>query len=225
MADFLPLKSGWRRKIFYFSGSGVYGDVGSCYTKETAGPLLPVSMYGATKLSAEAMISAYVNLFGFQAWILRPANIIGPRATHGVIFDFLRKLEKNPQRLDVLGNGRQSKSYIYIEDVLQAVDLVWKKAKAKINLFNLASNSFITVTEIAKIILQEKNLTKTRLVYTGGNVGWAGDVPIVRINSQKIRRLGWKSRYPSSQAVRKTVQILLQSKKWNTELLAAVRRD
>jgi len=201
------------KRIFYTSGSGVYGDVGNLFTKETTGPLLPVSMYGATKLSAEAMISAYVNLFGFQAWILRPANIIGPRATHGVIFDFLNKLKKNSRSLEILGNGKQSKSYLYIDDVLQAFDLVWRKTKEKINLFNLASNSFVTVTEIAKIILRAKNFSNTQLVYTGGKVGWTGDVPVVRIDSQKIKRLGWRCQFSSHQAVEKTVKILLNTKK------------
>ena len=170
-------------------------------------------MYGATKLSAEAMISAYVNLFDFQAWILRPANIIGPRATHGVIFDFLNKLKKNSAQLEILGDGKQSKSYLYIDDVIRAIDLVWKKSKEKINLYNLASNSFIMVTEIAQIILQEMSLKKAHLIYKGGKVGWTGDVPIVRINSQKIKKLGWKSEHTSRQAVIKTVKVLLKNQK------------
>ncbi len=201
------------KKIFYTSGSGVYGDVGKISTTESFGPLLPVSMYGATKLSAEAMISAFVNLFGFQAWILRPANIIGPRATHGVIFDFLIKLNKNPHKLEILGDGKQSKSYLYVSDVIDAIDLVWKKSKDKINLYNIASDSFITVTDIAKIIIKEMQLKNTKFQYTGGKVGWTGDVPVVRINNKKIEKLGWKSLHTSRQAVTKTVQILLDKTK------------
>ena len=197
------------KKIFYTSGSGVYGDVGSTYTSETFGPLLPVSLYGATKLSAEALISAFVNLHEMKAWILRPANIIGPRATHGVIFDFINKLKKDPTKLQILGDGQQSKSYLYVADVIAAIDLVWKKGKEKINLYNIASNSFITVTEIANVILEEMGLDKTKLSYTGGSIGWKGDVAIVRIKNTKINKLGWKSNYTSKQAVRKTVRVLL----------------
>ncbi|MCL5783759.1 MAG: NAD-dependent epimerase/dehydratase family protein [Patescibacteria group bacterium] len=197
------------KKIFYTSGSGVYGDVGSTYTSETFGPLLPVSLYGATKLSAEALISAFVNLHEMRAWILRPANIIGPRATHGVIFDFINKLKNDPTKLQILGNGEQSKSYLYVADVIAAIDLVLKKGKDSINLYNIASNSFVTVTEIAKIILEEMGLKDTKLNYTGGSIGWKGDVAIVRIKNTKINKIGWKSNYTSKQAVRKTVRVLL----------------
>lgn len=197
------------KKIFYFSGSGVYGDVGNIYTKENFGPLCPVSMYGATKLSAEAMIYAYSNLFDMQVWVLRPANIIGPRATHGVIFDFINQLKEHPEFLRILGNGKQSKSYLYIKDVIDAVDLVWNKSKEKVNIFNIASNSFITVTEIANEILKQMDLINTRVEYTGGTIGWKGDVSVVRIDNKKIEKLGWKSKYTSKQAVRKTVQLLL----------------
>jgi len=196
------------KNIFYFSGSGVYGDVGNKYTSETFGPLCPVSMYGATKLSAEAMISAYAHLFDMRAWILRPANIIGPRATHGVIFDFINKLKKNSKKLVILGNGKQSKSYLYVEDVIEAVDLVWNKAKDRVNILNIASNSFITVTQIANEIIKQMGLKDTKLEYTGGNVGWKGDVPVVRIDNKKIERLGWKSKHTSKQAVRKTISDL-----------------
>lgn len=198
------------KKIFYTSGSGVYGDVGEKYTTESYGPLLPASMYGATKLSAEAMISAYVNLFEFQAWILRPANIIGPRATHGVIYDFINKLKRDPTQLHILGDGKQSKSYLYVDDVIKAIDLVWSKTNDKINLFNIASNSFITVTEIAEIIIHEMNLKNTKLIYSGGSIGWIGDVPIVRIDNSKINKLKWNSKHTSTEAVEKTVKFLLR---------------
>lgn len=199
------------KKIFYFSGSGVYGDVGNKYTSEKFGPLCPVSMYGATKLSAEAMISAYVNLFDMKAWILRPANIIGPRATHGVIFDFINQLKKHKNYLKILGDGKQSKSYLYVEDVIKAVDLVWNKANKKINIFNIASNSFISVTEIANEILKQMKLKNTEVEYTGGNIGWKGDVPVVRIDNHKINKLGWKVKYSSKQAVSHTIGELLKN--------------
>lgn len=199
------------KKIFYFSGSGVYGDVGDKYTSERFGPLCPVSMYGATKLSAEAMISAYVNLFDMKAWILRPANIIGPRATHGVIFDFINQLKVHKNYLKILGDGKQSKSYLYVKDVIKAVDLVWNKANENINIYNIASKSFITVTEIAKEILKQMKLKNTKIEYTGGNIGWKGDVPVVRIDNHKINKLGWMEKFSSKQAVSHTISDLLKN--------------
>lgn len=202
------MKENGIKKIFFTSGSGIYGDVGSTYTKESFGPLVPVSMYGATKLSAEAMIYAFSNFFDIQAWVLRPANIIGPRLTHGVVFDFIRRLKKDPKKLQILGDGKQSKSYLYVLDVIKAIDLVTKKAKKKINIFNIASNSFITVNSIADVITKEMSISPKRN-WTGGKIGWKGDVAKVRINNSQIIRLGWKPKYNSRQAVQKTVRVVL----------------
>jgi len=196
------------KKLFFTSGSGIYGDVGSTYTKENFGPLIPVSMYGATKLSAEAMIYAFSNFYDIQAWVLRPANIIGPRLTHGVVFDFIRRLKKNPKKIQILGDGKQSKSYIYVLDLISAIDLVTKKAKKKINIFNIASNSFVTVNSIADIITKEMGINPKRS-WTGGKIGWKGDVAKVRINNSQITRLGWKPKYNSRQAIQKTVRVIL----------------
>ncbi|MDD5489267.1 MAG: SDR family NAD(P)-dependent oxidoreductase [Candidatus Moranbacteria bacterium] len=202
------MKENGVKKIFFTSGSGIYGDVGSTYTKENFGPLIPVSMYGATKLSAEAMIFAFSNFFDIQVWVLRPANIIGPRLTHGVVFDFVKRLKKDSKKLQILGDGRQSKSYLYVLDVIRAIDLVTKKAKQKINIFNIASNSFITVNSIADVITKEMNINPKRS-WTGGKIGWKGDVAKVRINNSKITKLGWKPKYNSRQAVQKTVRVVL----------------
>lgn len=198
------------KKIFYTSGSGVYGNAGSIYTKETFGPLFPVSIYAATKLSAEAFISAYTHLYDMQAWIVRPANIIGPRSTHGVIFDFIKKLRNNPKQLQILGDGKQSKSYIYIDDVLDAFFLIWEKGKKPISLYNLTSTDFITVTQIANIIIRMMGLLDVKLIYTGGNVGWKGDVPKVRLSQDLIKNLGWNPRYTTKSAVEQTVKDLLK---------------
>lgn len=198
------------KRVFYTSGSGVYGNAGSTYTKETFGPLFPVSIYAATKLSAEAFISAFVHLYDMQAWIVRPANIIGPRSTHGVIFDFIRKLRSNPKQLQILGDGQQSKSYIYIDDVLDAFFLIWKRGKKPISLYNLTSADFITVTEIANIIIGTMGLRKVKLIYTGGNVGWKGDVPKVRLSQVLIKKLGWSPKYTTNSAVVQTVKDLLK---------------
>ena len=202
------MKENGIKKLFFTSGSGIYGDVGSTYTTENFGPLIPVSMYGATKLSAEAMIYAFSNFYDIQVWVLRPANIIGPRLTHGVVFDFIRRLKKDAKKLQILGDGKQSKSYLYVLDVVRAIDLVTKKAKKKINIFNIAANSFITVNSIADVITKEMGINPKRC-WTGGKIGWNGDVAKVRINNSQITRLGWKPQYNSRQAVRKTVRVVL----------------
>lgn len=197
------------RRIFYTSGSGVYGEIGKVKVPETFGPLFPYSMYGATKLAAEGMIAAFVNLYDMQAWMIRPANIIGPRATHGVILDFINKLKKNSKKLKILGDGNQNKSYLYISDVINAIDCIWKKEKNKISVYNLASDSTISVNEIAKMVVEEMNLKKTSLDHTKGDRGWKGDVPIIWLTNDKLNSLGWKYQYSSKEAVRKTIRVLL----------------
>lgn len=197
------------KKIFFTSGSGVYGDIGTTYAREDHGPLFPVSLYGATKLSAEALISSFVNLFDFQAWIVRPANIVGGRATHGVILDFIEKLQKDPKVLRILGDGKQRKSYLFISDVLEAFYLIWQKGKEKINLYNLSSSSFIRVSQIAQIVISAMKLKKVKIIKTGGRRGWKGDVTIIKLDNAKIKNLGWRPRFDSVEAVRKTVRLLL----------------
>lgn len=196
------------KKMIFFSGSGVYGDVKDKYTPEDFGPLLPVSMYGASKLSAEALISAFSRLFDIKTWIFRPANIIGDRATHGVVFDFIKKLNKNPHKLTVLGDGNQSKSYLFISDVLDALWISLSKTDELINIFNIASKSFITVNEIADLIIQTLNLKNVEISHTEGNIGWPGDIPIVRIENKKISELGWSPKFNSYDAVKKTAEVI-----------------
>ena len=198
------------KKIFYTSGSGVYGDRGSTYSAESYGPLFPVSMYGATKLGAEGLVSAFCHLYEMQAWMLRPANIIGPNATHGVVFDFVRRLKADPAHLRILGDGHQSKAYLHVSDVIDAMLKVRAKAKDRINVFNLSSNSYITVNAIAKIVLAEMKLKKVEITHTPGKIGWKGDVAIVRLHNTKLAKLGWRAKYDSAQAVRATVRALLQ---------------
>lgn len=197
------------RKIFYTSGSGVYGDTKKICAKENYGPLIPVSMYGATKLSAEAMIYAFSNFYDIQVWVLRPANIIGPRLTHGVIFDFVHKLKRDARKLLILGDGKQSKSYLYISDVIDGINLITKKAKKKINVYNIASDSFISVNSIADIIIKKMGVEPQKS-WTGGKIGWEGDVARVRINNDLISKLGWKPRYTSREAAIKTIDAILR---------------
>jgi UDP-glucose 4-epimerase len=197
------------RKFVYTSGSGVYGDRGAAYSSENFGPLEPVSMYGASKLGAEGLISAFCHLFDMQGWILRPANIIGPRATHGVVFDFVRRLKKDPTHLTILGDGQQSKAYLHVSDVIDALLLVQEKALNPVNIFNLASNSYITVNQIADLVVRGMGLADVKREWTGGKVGWKGDVAVIRLRNARIRKLGWRPKYNSAQAVRATIEALL----------------
>ena len=197
------------KKLVYTSGSGVYGDIGAKFADETLGPLRPVSMYGASKLSAEALISAFAHLFDFQAWILRPANIIGPRLTHGVVFDFIKRLKKDPSHLKILGDGKQSKAYLHVDDVLDALMLVQKKSNDRVNFYNLSSTSFISVNAIANEVLSAMKIKEIPKQHTGGKSGWKGDVPIMRLHNNRLHRLGWRPGYTSKQAVKATIQSLL----------------
>lgn len=198
------------KQMIFSSGSGIYGDVGLTETPENFGPLLPISMYGASKLGAEGLISAFSHMFDIQAWIFRFANVVGRRQTHGVGFDFIRKLKKNPSNLEILGDGSQSKSYIHISDVINAMLFVKDKANEKVNVFNIATDDYITVTDIAKIVTEEMRLKDIKFEYAGGNRGWKGDVPVVRFDLKKIHKLGWKSKYTSREAVRLSIQELLK---------------
>lgn len=198
------------KKIIYSSGSGVYGDVGTTPTPENFGPLLPISMYGASKMACEGLISAFCHLFDMQAWIFRFANVVGKRQTHGVGFDFIRKLRADPARLQILGEGNQSKSYIHVHDVIDAILFVLERAKDRVNIFNVATSDYITATEIAQIVVKEMGLENVNFEYTGGDRGWRGDVPIVRFNLSKIHSYGWKARLSSIEAIRKAVQEMLK---------------
>lgn len=208
------------KTIVYTSGSGVYGDHGATYLAETFGPLKPVSMYGATKLGAEGLISAFAHLFGMRACMLRPANIIGPRATHGVVFDFVGRLMKDPSQLRILGDGKQSKAYLHVSDVINALLLVHKTGKDTVNTYNLSSNSFITVNEIADVVIQEMGLKGVKRNHTPGKIGWKGDVAVIRLHNKEIMRLGWKSHFTSRQAVQATIRALLTDPRF-TQLKAS----
>lgn len=195
-------------KLIYTSGSGVYGNRQYHFSRETTGPLTPVSMYGAGKLGAEGLISAFAHLFNMQAWIVRPANIVGPRLTHGVMYDFVGQLRQHPRHLRILGNGQQSKSYLHVNDVIDALFLLPKKTKQPVNIFNLSSTSFITVNQIADLVIQGLGLTHVKRQHTPGSVGWRGDVPVVRLQATALRRLGWKPRFTSRQATIATIASL-----------------
>ncbi len=200
------------KKIVYSSGSGVYGDVGDIETPEDFGPLLPSSMYGASKLGAEGIISAFCSMFDMQSWIFRFANVIGENQTHGVGFDFINKLSQDPTKLSILGDGSQSKSYIHIDDVLNAILFVLEKTNEKVNIFNVATGDYITVIEIAHMVIEEMGLKNVQVVLGKEKRGWKGDVPVVRFDLNKIKKLGWVCSLSTKEALRKSVRQMLSKK-------------
>ena len=197
--------------VLYASGSGVYGDLGEREATEDHGPLVPVSTYGASKLAGEALLASYAAMFGITARAFRFGNVVGPRQTHGVGFDFIRRLLADPRRLRILGDGQQSKSYIYVDDVVEAVLLAARLATAPYAVFNVATGDYVTVTEIAELAMDVVGLPagSTQFEYTGGNRGWKGDVPVVRINTDRIRALGWKNERTGRQALRASMESML----------------
>ncbi len=197
------------KKIVFSSSSAVYGEHEKKVISENSGPLLPTSLYGASKLACEGLIAAYCHSYDFQAWILRFANIIGSHATHGVVYDFINKLKKNPNKLIILGNGKQSKPYVEVHDCVAGILFVYENSNAKINYYNLCCTGGTSVNEIAKIIMNEMELKETKLEYKGGKRGWKGDIPHVRLSPSKINKLGWKAKFSSNDAVRQGVKEIL----------------
>lgn len=193
-------------KIAFSSSSTVFGEPKIIPTPEDYAPLLPISTYGASKLASEGLIASYCHIYGFQSWIFRFANVIGSRLTHGAIYDFIKKLKKNKKTLEVLGDGRQKKSYIHVKDCVEAMPYCVSKSKEKVNLFNLGTTDRITVGEIAQILLKEMGLSQTKIVFTGGSRGWKGDVPQMLLDITKIKKLGWKPKYNSKEAVIETIK-------------------
>ncbi|MBF0595776.1 MAG: NAD-dependent epimerase/dehydratase family protein [Candidatus Omnitrophica bacterium] len=194
------------KRLFYASGSGVYGDTGLSDVAEDYSPKLPISTYGASKLACEALIGAYCHMFGFSASAFRFANVVGPQQTHGVGYDFVRRLIKDPHELQILGDGTQSKSYIYITDVIKAMRMLEKMALKGLTYYNVSTLDHINVKEIAGIVVDVMALKHVRFVYMGGDRGWRGDVPVVRLNSDKIRSLGWSNVLTTKEAIYASVR-------------------
>lgn len=193
-------------RLLYASGSGVYGDRGETLLAEDSTLLQPVSTYGASKLAGEALIASYCAMFGSTACAFRFANVVGARQTHGVGYDFLRRLSENPSRLRVLGDGRQSKSYVHVSDIVSAVLLANSQVESGFHVWNVATDDAITVTEIAELAAQVLQISpQPQWDYTGGDRGWKGDVPIVRLDSSKICALGWKPQFNSRDAMLKSL--------------------
>jgi UDP-glucose 4-epimerase len=200
------------KTILYASGSGVYGDLGQLEAAEDHGPLVPISTYGASKLAGEALISAYSHMFGLRGIVFRFGNVVGPRQTHGVGFDFLRSLRADPKRLRILGDGNQSKSYIHVSDVVSAV-LTAEGAvgEGRFETYNVATGDYMTVREIAELAVEAIGRVPgtTEFAYMGGDRGWAGDVPVVRLDTSRIRGLGWRNQRSSREAMKASMEAML----------------
>ncbi|MFT4112203.1 NAD-dependent epimerase/dehydratase family protein [Silvibacterium sp.] len=195
-------------RLLYASGSGVYGDAGTRVLREEDASLAPASTYGASKIAGEALIASYCAMFDMTACAFRFANVVGARQTHGVGYDFLRRLQQDPAQLRVLGDGRQSKSYVHVSDVVEAVLLAEARSSERYAVFNVSPEDGITVTEIAEMAAKALG-ARPSLTYTGGDRGWKGDVPVVRLDCTKLRNLGWRSKHTSWEAIQKSLEEML----------------
>lgn len=195
------------KKLFFASTSAVYGEMLDVELNETTGGLMPVSYYGGAKLASEALISSYVSMCDMSAVIFRFPNVIGPRLTHGVVSDFIRKLRKNPAELEILGNGTQCKPYIYVLDLVEAITGLTAEFKPGETVYNISVTSpGTTVTKIAEIVVEELGLQNVKFNYTGGDRGWKGDVPRFSYDISKVLNTGWAPKHTSDESVRQTVK-------------------
>lgn len=200
------------RKLVFASTSAIYGDAGKRSITEDFSPLFPVSHYGAGKLASEAFISSFTENYDFQTWICRFPNVVGERATHGVIFDFINRLRENSEVLNVLGNGKQKKPYLYVKDLVEAMLFVWENAKDKLNYFNIGVESRTLVSEIAEMVVAEMGLSgKTRIQFGADDRGWVGDVPEFDYKLDKIHALGWTAKISSNDAVGLAIRAILEN--------------
>jgi len=188
-------------RITYASGSGVYGERGDEEVDERFGPLIPVSTYGASKLACEALLASYSHMFEIDAVAFRFANVVGSEQTHGVTYDFVRHLLNDPTRLRILGDGTQSKSYIHVWDVVAAMLLLADSGGSGFDVYNAGTGDYVTVTEIADLVVERMGLEGVEYQYTGGDRGWKGDVPIVRFRSEKLEARGWRCSRGSREAL------------------------
>lgn len=210
------------KELVFASSSSIYGEPDEIPVEENA-PIKPVSVYGASKAACEALIHAYSKLYGVEAVVLRYANVIGPRLRHGVIWDFVNKLLRNPAELEILGDGKQVRSYIYINDAVEATITAWKKTEVSYEEYNIASEDWITVDEVADEVIRAMELDKVKKTYRPvlHGVGWPGDVKRIALKIDKIKKLDFKPTMSSREAVRTTVKKLLEEtkEKYNNKVL------
>jgi UDP-glucose 4-epimerase len=196
-------------KLVLASSGTVYGDTPRACREDELGQL-PISLYGASKLASEAQVSAFVSCFGLKAWIFRFGNVIGPRGTHGAALDFLNKLNADPEELEVLGDGRQSKPYVHVTDCVAGILFGLEHANEPLNVLNLAPRDFTTVQRIAELCIAHSPFPNAGIRFTGGERGWPGDVPTSRLDPSKLESLGFRVSRSSDQAVAEAVRALAQ---------------
>jgi UDP-glucose 4-epimerase len=196
------------RELIFSSSGAIYGEPTVMPTPENYGPIFPISLYAASKAACEALITAFANAYGIRSWILRFGNIAGPFPTHGVIHDFVLKLRKDPTRLEILGDGSQSKPYVHVEDCLDGMMFAHQHARELVNCFNLAIPGSTSVNEIALWTIEAMGLDagQVRIERTGGPRGWPGDVPQVRLDTSRMEALGWCPKMSSAEAVRRAIR-------------------
>ncbi|NOQ54994.1 MAG: NAD-dependent epimerase/dehydratase family protein [Thermoplasmata archaeon] len=199
--------------IVFTSTSTVYGEATVLPTPEDYGPLKPISIYGASKLASEALISSYVSTFGMRGVLYRFANVVGSRGTHGVIFDFIKKLRADQNRLEILGDGKQRKSYVHVKDCVGAMVMGYEGNEEDLGIYNIGTEQNTDVITIADIVSEVMGLAGVKYHTTGGvdgGRGWKGDVKVMSLDIKAIRGLGWEPRYSSDEAIRMTAQALLK---------------
>jgi len=204
-------RSGRAKLMVFASTSTVYGDARVLPTPEDYAPLKPISLYGATKLGCEALIASYAHTFGLKGLVFRFANIVGPRLRHGVIHDFIVKLKADPRRLEILGDGTQAKSYLYIDDCLEGVFTAMEDFKGDFEVYNVGGEDQVNVKAIAEIVAEEMDLKDVEFKFLGGpeGRGWPGDVKAMLLDCGKLKALGWKPKYSGAEAVRLTARQLI----------------
>lgn len=198
------------KKFFFASTSAIYGEKEGASVGESTPDLRPISYYGGCKLGSEALLSSYTYMNNMKTLIFRFPNVIGPRLTHGVIFDFINRLSADPSHLKILGDGKQAKPYIYVLDLVDAIIRFMNVKNTGIELYNVGVETQTTVTEIADIVCEKMGLTGIPYQYTGGSRGWKGDVPKFQYDLTKIHATGWYANYTSNEAVAKTVDEVLK---------------
>jgi UDP-glucose 4-epimerase len=194
-------------RIAFSSTGAVYGDATLLPTPEDAPFPVQTSLYGASKIAAEGLLSAYAHGYGFRASIYRFVSMLGPRYTHGHVFDFWRKLRRDPTRLEVLGDGKQQKSYLHVEDCVRAILLGVERITQPVSVLNIGHSDWLSVTESLAIICKELAVSP-RLEFTGGDRGWVGDSPKILLDTRRLRALGWSPSVALSDAVVETLQFL-----------------
>lgn len=197
------------RDLVFASTSALYGEATIKPTPESYAPI-QTSLYGASKLACEAFAEAFAEFADVKFWAYRFSNVVGERCRRGVIWDFVNKLTRNPEELEILGDGKQSKEYIYVKDCVEGIMTGYIKANNKSNIFNLAVEENSTVDEIASIVIREMGLSNVKRKYTGGLRGWVGDIPVVRLDITKLKSLGWTPHFSGEEAISRTARWTLE---------------